>query len=285
MGTRRALDLVSSPWQLPVKDKDTLTPPGSPVKGDRYIVGGTGTGAWSGWDQDIVYYDGSAWQHDTPSTGWYCQVEDENKLYYFNGATWVIAFIVGPASAVNENLPAFDGTTGKLIKDSGKGLTFLVPSGGIIMWSGSIATIPSGYVLCNGANGTPDLRDKFIVGAKQDDSGVAKTNITGSLTQAGGAVSHSHGAGTYAGPSHYHSGPSHRHTGPSHYHTINNPNDMYAGTYSVSRAGTTGWGGTGNTSYAGTNNTGWAGTGAVTGSSASVNHLPNYYALAFIMKT
>jgi hypothetical protein len=40
-----------------------------------------------------------------------------------------------------------------------------VPSGGIIMWSGSIGSIPSGYVLCNGSNGTPDLRDRFVVGA------------------------------------------------------------------------------------------------------------------------
>lgn len=35
----------------------------------------------------------------------------------------------------------------------------------ILIWSGSIATIPSGFVLCNGNNGSPDLRDKFIVGA------------------------------------------------------------------------------------------------------------------------
>jgi microcystin-dependent protein len=41
----------------------------------------------------------------------------------------------------------------------------LVPSGSILMWSGSIASIPSGWVLCNGTNGTPDLRDRFIVGA------------------------------------------------------------------------------------------------------------------------
>ena len=41
----------------------------------------------------------------------------------------------------------------------------LVPSGVILMWSGSIASIPSGWFLCNGANGTPDLRDRFVVGA------------------------------------------------------------------------------------------------------------------------
>jgi len=40
-----------------------------------------------------------------------------------------------------------------------------IPSGGIIMWSGSIASIPSGWYLCDGNNGTPNLKDKFIVGA------------------------------------------------------------------------------------------------------------------------
>ena len=40
-----------------------------------------------------------------------------------------------------------------------------VPTGGIIMWSGSIASIPAGYVLCDGTNGTPNLKDSFVVGA------------------------------------------------------------------------------------------------------------------------
>jgi len=34
-----------------------------------------------------------------------------------------------------------------------------------MLWSGSIATIPTGYVLCDGDNGTPDLTDRFIFGA------------------------------------------------------------------------------------------------------------------------
>ena len=41
----------------------------------------------------------------------------------------------------------------------------IVPSGGIIMWSGAATAIPTGWRLCNGANGTPDLRDRFVVGA------------------------------------------------------------------------------------------------------------------------
>ena len=40
-----------------------------------------------------------------------------------------------------------------------------VPSGGIILWSGSTGSVPSGWYLCDGTNGTPDLRNSFIVGA------------------------------------------------------------------------------------------------------------------------
>jgi microcystin-dependent protein len=40
-----------------------------------------------------------------------------------------------------------------------------LPVGGIIMWSGAVNNIPSGWALCNGSNGTPDLRNRFIVGA------------------------------------------------------------------------------------------------------------------------
>ena len=73
-----------------------------------------------------------------------------------------------------------------------------VPSGAILMWSGTIATIPTGWYLCDGTNGTPNLTNKFIIGADADDGGAAKTSITGSATQTGGSkdaivVEHSHG--------------------------------------------------------------------------------------------
>jgi hypothetical protein len=41
----------------------------------------------------------------------------------------------------------------------------VVPTGAIIMWGGLVASIPAGWQLCDGSNGTPDLRDRFIVGA------------------------------------------------------------------------------------------------------------------------
>jgi hypothetical protein len=45
-----------------------------------------------------------------------------------------------------------------------------LPSGAIIMWGGSINNIPSGFSLCDGSDGTPDLRDKFVIGAGSGES-------------------------------------------------------------------------------------------------------------------
>ena len=45
-----------------------------------------------------------------------------------------------------------------------------VPSGGIIIWSGAANAIPSGWYLCNGSNGTPNLSGKFVVGYSASDN-------------------------------------------------------------------------------------------------------------------
>jgi len=57
----------------------------------------------------------------------------------------------------------------------------------ITIWSGAIDDIPPGYALCDGNNGTPDLRDRFVVGAgdtyaPQDTGGVDQTTIAVSDT-------------------------------------------------------------------------------------------------------
>jgi len=60
------------------------------------------------------------------------------------------------------------------------------------MWSGSTSSIPSGWVLCNGSNGTPDLRDRFIVGAGNAYS-VGNTGGANSVTISWSQMpSHSH---------------------------------------------------------------------------------------------
>ena len=43
-----------------------------------------------------------------------------------------------------------------------------LPINAIIMWYDSIANIPAGWVLCDGANGTPDLQDKYVKGVSLD---------------------------------------------------------------------------------------------------------------------
>lgn len=55
-------------------------------------------------------------------------------------------------------------------------------SGMILMWKGSIASVPSGFALCDGTNGTPDLRDKFLVGA----------GSTYGVNDNGGNINHNH---------------------------------------------------------------------------------------------
>ena len=57
-----------------------------------------------------------------------------------------------------------------------------VPSGGIIMWSGSISSVPSGYYLCDGSNGTPNLKDSFVVGAGNTYSVGNTGGFTSSVT-------------------------------------------------------------------------------------------------------
>jgi hypothetical protein len=50
------------------------------------------------------------------------------------------------------------------------------------MWHGSVSAIPPTYHLCDGTNGTPDLRDKFIVGA----------GSTYNVNDSGGSLTHTH---------------------------------------------------------------------------------------------
>jgi hypothetical protein len=59
----------------------------------------------------------------------------------------------------------------------------LIQSGMIVIWSGISSDVPSGFFICDGTNGTPDLRDKFVLGAggTQPSSGGSLTTDTGTL--------------------------------------------------------------------------------------------------------
>lgn len=57
-----------------------------------------------------------------------------------------------------------------------------VPKGIICMWSGSLDTIPNGWALCDGNNGTPNLRDRFVIGAGSSYKPTDWGGTTGSIT-------------------------------------------------------------------------------------------------------
>jgi hypothetical protein len=133
------------------------------------------------------------------------------------------------------------------------------PSGGIIIWSGSSASIPSGWLLCDGTSSTPDLRNRFVVGATSTyavgatggsaDAIVVSHTHTATVTDAG----HTHGAFAYSGGG----------------IGVGNPQVNQAS----STAGTT----TSST-------TGITVANSTTGSSGTNANLPPYYALCYIMK-
>lgn len=153
------------------------------------------------------------------------------------------------------------------------------PSGGIIMWSGTIANIPSGWNLCDGTNSTPDLTDRFIVGSTTDSGATHDIGDTGganstTLTTAQ-LPAHTHSAGTLATS-----------TAGAHTHTFNayqqssgstSAQLTFANLEGPSAVSQT-------TASAGAHTHTISGSTGSVGSGDSVDNRPAYYALAFIMK-
>jgi len=144
----------------------------------------------------------------------------------------------------------------------------LIPPGTIVMWSGSLAEIPDGWVLCDGTNGTPDLTDRFILSVSaSEDPGETGGSHTKTLS-----VSNL--------PSHTHSFTTD--SAGSHTHRLAMTGGQYGGHNCISK----GWcavnwdddqvEGAGSHTHSGTTD--------ATGSGSSLDIRPKYYKLAFIMK-
>lgn len=108
-------------WQQPVLSMSLATPPGSPTKGDRYIVAASPTGAWTSHSKSIAWYNGSAWMFDVPAEGWNVYNNADHKEYRFDGSAWINDDISTKADkvsgATNDHLATLD-AAGNL-KDSG----------------------------------------------------------------------------------------------------------------------------------------------------------------------
>jgi len=169
----------------------------------------------------------------------------------------------------------------------GSGTTTFVdtfPIGAIAMWSGSAGDIPEGWQLCDGTNGSPDMRDRFIIGAGSlysiGDTGGSKDAVV---------VEHTHTGNTSNAGSHSHGGNTSNNGGHSHGYTGPGTGNRAAGnvfTWSAIQNRTTS--GAGNHSHnVSTTNTG-SHTHSVSVSSTGVSgvdkNLPPYYAVAYIIK-
>ena len=164
----------------------------------------------------------------------------------------------------NNQIQSYDNLYG--ILQNAPAVSNVVPTGLIAIWSGSIGSIPSGWLLCDGTNGTPDLRNSFILGA----------GSTYSVGQTGGSkdaivVSHTHTATSVV------TDPGHLHGGLYTPQNANNPGP-YVGWYGCDAVAPY------STATAVTGIT-VATTNASAGTSGTNANLPPYYALAFIIKT
>ena len=73
--------------------------------------------------------------------------------------------------------------SGKILGPGSRAAYGTAPVGAIVLWSGAANRIPDGWVLCNGSNGTPDLRGKFVVGYHPGDSDYNAPGKTGGETR------------------------------------------------------------------------------------------------------
>lgn len=244
--------------------------------------------------------------------------DDYNRLQH-GGSDKVVATSTGATVTGTLTATAFSGDGSALTGIEG------VPTGVIAMWSGTNANIPSGWALCDGLNGTPDLTDRFILGR----AAASNTNSTGganTVTLATGNLpAHTHGIGNIATASdgaHTHTlsgntgaGGDHTHNGStstagSHSHTFgayNSGSGPYlqrlqpaytsnslqstssAGSHShnmsLDNSGTHTHTLSGNAASAGAHTHTMSGDTGSVGSGTAVTITPVYYTLAFIIKT
>lgn len=146
----------------------------------------------------------------------------------------------------------------------------LIPSGMIMIWSGTIVDIPTGWELCDGANGRPDLRDKFVVGAGSKYAVGATGGSANAIV-----ISHTHSftATTATGGTHNHNQRWGQGSGDSGNY---NGNNIQSFTNYVT---------TGATEDAGSHTHSVSGTTASTGFSGENANLPPYFSLCYIIKT
>ena len=180
----------------------------------------------------------------------------QNEIWLTYGYNY--KFILKDSDGVT--IQSYDNLYGIIGTAPASGTTF--PAGGIIIWSGAIGAVPSGWYLCDGTNGTPDLRNRFIVGAGSTYSVGGSGGSADAIT-----VTHTHTATSVV-------------TDPGHSHTFGNAYSATTGAVVIYPSA-----GTGQTTTAASTGITVATTNANAGVSGTNANLPPYWALAYIQKS
>jgi len=132
-------------------------------------------------------------------------LKDGNVSLFANGQE--IVTVLGNHVGINKTSPTVDldvagtvnattvnATTVKATTVNGTTITGYgtIPVGGIIMWSGAVSSIPDGWVLCDGNNGRPNLKNRFVVGAGDSYSVNATGGSPTASLSVGNLPAHSH---------------------------------------------------------------------------------------------
>lgn len=200
------------------------------------------------------------------------RIQFDIDYFYQSGATGIrtgsiVANCLGGASATINTEIKVQSTGTAFYPATVDYIHQVIPYGTIVMWSGSIANVPYGWTLCNGSNGTPDLRNRFIIAADAFTGSVPTTSVTGSATSSGGSKDQ---------------------VLVTHDHTINDPGHTHVLYASSGIEAGGGW-----TQFTGATPGSFSTQNAFTditvdnsGGDTGVNqNLPPYFALAYIMKT
>jgi hypothetical protein len=159
-----------------IKDRDLSAPPGSPADGDRYIVAGTGTGAWAGHDGDIAFYMSSSWNFINIAEGMFFRIEDENKNLVSTSGGAFEELAVGAASNPTESIiiACSDETTA--ITTGTAKVTFRMPYAFTLSAvRASVTTAPTGSTIIIDINeaGSTILSTKLSIDASEKTSTTA----------------------------------------------------------------------------------------------------------------
>lgn len=123
---RSFLRMIDVLLQDAVISKTLTAPPGSPANGDRYIVGASATGAWSGHDKSIAVWTtdnpatpGGLWEFYAPKPGWMVVNIADSTIYTYVSSAWtaVVGGGGGTTFVALTDVPAsYSGAGGKAVE-------------------------------------------------------------------------------------------------------------------------------------------------------------------------